>query len=163
MNKLIAMSVFAGALLSAFATARFCQSSLDRAQAEETIRGPRQRDEVNAEIDSKTHFALIDVNDSFLVYQGAPKKLANRLSLAILDGFRSTHRTCPSAHQLKAGEPRTTWLHIEHTNYEEGRAVQVIASRTLSFYSMERRYEFSVRNDGETVVLDPGVTVNLKN
>lgn len=122
-----------------------------------------QRNEARAVVDEGTGLARLDVYDSFFVKEAEPKELASAVNLAVVDGFRQIAPTCADAKKLKAGDPRSTWVWLEHGPGQTAGTWKFALTRTVNFNDKDnaKTYRFTLR-DGTAVKLDDGVYASLK-
>ncbi|MFA1791638.1 hypothetical protein [Xanthomonas campestris] len=132
----------------------------DPPKAEETKQQDFAPNEVHAAYDASKHWAIVDVNDRFLI-KASPAADGGKVQFAFLDGARSQIGTCKDAAKLKPGDRRTTFLYVTYSEPDADNKRQFELRRTLDFNGHDQVYRFKA-GDGTLSTLEPGVTVGLK-
>ncbi|MBZ5763316.1 hypothetical protein LAV84_27955 [Rhizobium sp. VS19-DR104.2] len=134
----------------------------DPAKAQPTKQHMFAANEVHAAYDATKHWAVVDVNDRFLIKSSPAATGGGKVQFAFLDGTRAQIGTCADASKLKPGDRRTTFLYVTYSKPDAEGQRQFELRRTLDFYGHDQVYRFRA-GDGTLATLEPGVRMGLKN
>jgi len=120
-------------------------------------------DEVIVNFNTSAAKLWLVVWDRFLMKETEPEELGQRVEFSILDGVSERYGDCRnvSEHPFVPGDPFSTWVNFEFGNRTPSGERQMTVARSMDFQGLMRVYEFSLKEGGAELMLDPGISITI--